>query len=76
MATVKLNRTEKQFWKMTPRVLVSLIEECRKIELENAKTFGFCVAAYMNGKDPSDLIGDKAVEITEAEKRKNGALFF
>lgn len=77
MATVYLGRSEDQFWDMTPRVLITMVDEWNKIEKQRAKMAGICFASYMNGKDPDEFLGGKeAVKISEEKMRKNASAFF
>lgn len=62
---------------MTPRVLITMVDEWNKIEKQRAKIAGICYAAYMNGKDPDEFLGGKeAKKVTEAQMRKNASVFF
>lgn len=62
---------------MTPRVLITMVDEWNKIEKQRAKMTGICVAALMNGKDPDEFLGGKeAKKVTEAQMKRNAAVFF
>jgi len=77
MATVYLGRSDLQFWDITPRVLISMIDEWNKIEKQRAKIQAVCYAALMNGKDPDEFLGGReARKVTEAQMKKNAAVFF
>lgn len=62
---------------MTPRVLITMVDEWNKIEKQRAKMTGVCVAALMNGKDPDEFLGGKeAKKVTDKQMKKNAAVFF
>jgi hypothetical protein len=64
MATVYLHRSDSEFWEMTPRVLVALIEQWRKIEINRDKMRAFIA----NGGNPDEEVMSQAqAEKIEAE---------
>ncbi len=70
MATVPLQRSEEQFWEMSPRLLVSLIREHEKMERNKAKAVGYMTACFMNGKTPdgeTEMISPKRLRKKELE---------
>jgi hypothetical protein len=77
VATAYLGRSDSDFWDMTPRVLITMVDEWNKIERQKAKIQGICYAALMNGKDPDEFLGGKEQKkVTEKQQKKNAALFF
>ncbi len=65
MATVYLHRTEEQFWEMTPRQLVALIDQWKAIE----KGRDIQRALIASGRDPDEIVAESAPE------RSNAALW-
>lgn len=77
MAIAVFGRDDEWFDKVTPRILITMIEEWNKMEKQRAKITGVCVAALMNGKNPDDFLGGKEAEkVSEAKMRKNAKVFF
>jgi hypothetical protein len=62
MATSYLSRSDDEFWKMTPRVLVTLIDQWKKIEKGKAAQAAYIAA----GGDPED-VGMSEAEIVRQE---------
>jgi hypothetical protein len=70
MATVHLGRSEREFWRMTPRKLRTMIAEWNKVERYKSKVLGITIAAYMNGKNPDDYLEAKPVKRIIKESRE------
>lgn len=54
MATVYLNRSDSEFWEMTPRQLIAMIDQWRKIERSRDITRALIAA----GHDPDEAMVD------------------
>jgi hypothetical protein len=70
MATVYLSRSENEFWMMTPRVLIAMIDEWKKIEKNRE-----AMAAYIaNGGDP-EAVAASPDEVLKAEYEMGDAMW-
>ena len=79
MVTVVFGRSDQEFWDMTPRLAVTMIEEWGKIEKHRAKMQGVVIASYMNGKDPDIYLGEKkkiAPKVNREQAVRNARLLF
>lgn len=70
MATVHLRRTDSDFWDMTPRQLITLIDQWKKIEKGLAMQAAYLAA----GGDPDDL-GLTEAEVIKAEYEMGAAMW-
>lgn len=59
-----MGMTEEYFWNSTPRKIISLINEKRKIDKVNQKNLAIYIACYVWRKEPDDF------EDTDDGKRK------
>lgn len=50
-----LGLTEEYFWKSTPRNIVAIIDQKRKIEETEQKNQAIYIACYVWGKDPDEM---------------------
>jgi len=50
-----MGMTEEYFWNSTPRKIISLINEKRKIDKVNQKNLAIYIACYVWGKEPDDF---------------------
>lgn len=56
-----LNKSEDWFWSTEPRIVINLIEEKKKIDIERMKTQGAFIACCVWGKNPDELTKKKEV---------------
>lgn len=79
MVTVVFGRSDAEFWDMTPRLAVTMIEEWGKIEKQRAKMQGVVIASYMNGKDPDVYLEPKPkklVSVSREQAVRNARMLF
>jgi hypothetical protein len=63
MITGYCNHTADQFWKMTPRIVVAIIDQWRMIEINREKMRAFIA----NGGDPDEVGSAESVHKKELE---------
>lgn len=67
--------TEKDFWDMEPRILISLLTEKKEIDKEKMKAQALLNACCIWGKNPDDIIQDgKKKEVPGIDKPVDPAL--
>jgi hypothetical protein len=65
MVTVYLNRSSKQFWRMTPRETIALIRQYKKIEQYRMQLNNY----IRNGGNPDEI---ETQEVTKEKARAMG----
>lgn len=63
MMTVYCHHSAEQFWNMTPRAVIAIIDQWRKIEIGRERMRVF----ISNGGDPDDIIDKESVRKKELE---------
>jgi len=76
MATVPFARSEEQFWEMSLRLLVIMIDQHQKVERSRAKAIGFMTACFMNGKDPDEFLEQEDPEKVREKELEMGAMMW
>jgi hypothetical protein len=63
MMTVYCHHSAEQFWNMTPRVVIAIIDQWKKIEVNRERLRVF----ISSGGDPDEVIDQEAVRRKELE---------
>lgn len=50
-----MGKSEEWFWESTPRLVMALIDQKKKIEKVNQKNLAIYIASYVWGKDPDEF---------------------
>ena len=50
-----MGKSEEWFWESTPRLVMALIDQKKKIEKVNMKNQAIYIACYVWGKDPNEF---------------------
>jgi hypothetical protein len=70
MITCYCNRSEKEFWRMTPRKTIAIINQWKKIEAGRAQLRDF----ISKGGNPDEIFGNKEKKI--ADNYQAGEMMF
>lgn len=57
----KLGMSEEWFWNSLPRVVIAMIDEKKRIDLEEIKTQAYYIASFVWGNNPDELEENKEV---------------
>lgn len=57
--TLSLGMSEEYFWESTPRKIIALIDQKKKIQEVEQKNLAIYIAMYVWGKDPDEIENDK-----------------
>lgn len=70
-AIVELGKDEDWFWNTEPRILISILDEHKRIKKEDMKAQGAYVSCCVWGNNPNELDGENQKEVLGIDKPIN-----
>lgn len=67
----ELGKDESWFWNTEPRIVISLIDKKKEMDLEKMKAQSAYIACCVWGKDPNELDGSVKKEVAGIDKPVN-----